>query len=67
MIKNNIKIGLRTLRKNKLYTILNTLGLSIGIAAVLLIYHMVTYELSFNKGFDNYEHSKSPSHQNLFI
>ncbi|MEE9372280.1 MAG: ABC transporter permease [Saprospiraceae bacterium] len=55
MLDNNLKIGFRTLRKNKVYTTINILGLAIGIAAVLLIYHMVKYELSFNKGFTNYD------------
>lgn len=55
MFVNNLKLSIRTLGKNKLYTLIHILGLCIGIAAVLLIYHMVTYELSFNKYFENYE------------
>jgi len=52
---NTFKIALRTLRKNKLYTFINVLGLTIGIAAALLIFRMVSYELSFNKKFENYD------------
>lgn len=55
MLYNNLKVALRTLRKNKIYTYLNILGLTIGIAATLLIFRMVSYELSFNKNFKNYD------------
>ena len=46
---------MRSLRKNKIYTIINILGLTVGIAAVLLIFRLVNYELSFNKNFKNYD------------
>jgi len=52
---NTFKIALRTLKKNKLYAFINILGLMIGIAAVLLIFRMVNYELSFNQNFENYD------------
>ncbi len=55
MFQNNLKIALRTLRKNKRYSLINLIGLTAGIAAVLLIFRMVTYELSFNKNFENYD------------
>ncbi|MDX1941654.1 MAG: FtsX-like permease family protein [Saprospiraceae bacterium] len=55
MISNHLKIAIRTLRKNKIYTAINIIGLAVGIAAVLLIFRMVTYELSFNKNFKNYD------------
>ncbi|MCR9288286.1 MAG: ABC transporter permease [Bacteroidetes bacterium] len=55
MFKNNFKIALRTLKKNKIYTGINLFGLTVGIAAVLLIFRMVSYELSFNKSFKNYD------------
>lgn len=55
MFQNNLKIALRTLRKSKIYTGINLLGLTVGIAAVLLIYRMVNYEYGFNKNFPNYE------------
>jgi len=54
MFFNNLKIAFRTLLKNKTYTTINIVGLMVGIAAVLLIYRMVSYELSFNKSFINY-------------
>ena len=55
MTFNNFKIALRTLQKNKLYSIINVLGLTIGIAAVLLIFRTLNYELGFNKNFSNYD------------
>lgn len=55
MLGNNYKIALRTLLKNKTNSVINILGLAIGIASVLLIYRMVSYELSFNKNFENYD------------
>jgi len=55
MFYNNLKIAFRTLVKNKTYTSINIVGLMIGIAAVLLIYRMVSYELSFNKSFVNHD------------
>ena len=55
MIKNNLKIALRTLRKNKIYSSITLVGLTVGIAAALLIFRMVNYELSFNKNFSEYD------------
>lgn len=52
---NIFKIALRTLKKNRLYTFINILGLTIGVAAALLIFRLVNYELSFNKNFANYD------------
>jgi putative ABC transport system permease protein len=49
MIKNYIKIGLRSLIKNRIYTIINILGLSVGIASSLLILLHVEDELSYDK------------------
>ena len=55
MLKNNLIIAVRTLRKNKVYTAVTFLGLTIGVAASLLLFRMVTYELGFNKNFENYD------------
>ena len=55
MFYNNLKIAFRTLIKNKTYTTINMVGLMVGIAAVLLIYRMVSYELSFNKNFVHHD------------
>lgn len=52
---NNFKIAWRTIQKNKIYTGINIFGLTVGIAAALLIFRMVNFELSFNKNFENYD------------
>ena len=54
MLFNHLKIAWRSLRKNKIYAAVNVVGLAVGIAAALLIFRMVSYELSFNKNFANY-------------
>ena len=48
MIRNYLKITLRNLVHQKLYTFLNILGLSIGIASCLLILLYVYHELSYD-------------------
>jgi putative ABC transport system permease protein len=55
MIKNYLKIAFRSLFRDKFFSLLNISGLAIGIACVLLITTYVTYELSFDKHFDNNE------------
>ena len=54
MIKNYLKIALRNLFKNKLYSFLNIVGLAIGIACCILIFFYVQNELSYDK---YHEHS----------
>jgi len=47
MLKNYLKIALRNLRRNKLYSFINIAGLSIGIAGSLLILFYVAGQLSY--------------------
>lgn len=47
MFYNYIKIAIRNLLRHKTYTGINIIGLSVGIAACLLLYVVVSYELSF--------------------
>ncbi|MES2428774.1 MAG: ABC transporter permease [Bacteroidota bacterium] len=49
MIRNYIKTAFRSLLKNKSFTIINVLGLSLGLAACLLIVFYVADELSYDK------------------
>jgi ABC-type antimicrobial peptide transport system permease subunit len=53
MLRNYIKITLRQLWRNRLFTGLNVFGLSIGIAACWIIFQMVSYELSFDADHPN--------------
>jgi predicted permease len=48
MIKNYLKIGWRNLIRHKGYSFINISGLAVGIAACLLIFLIVQYELSFD-------------------
>ncbi|UCE42306.1 MAG: ABC transporter permease [Candidatus Aminicenantes bacterium] len=49
MLNNYIKIALRNLRRNKLYSFLNIAGLAIGITCCILILLYVQDELSFDR------------------
>ncbi|MDF2431551.1 MAG: putative transport system permease protein [Mucilaginibacter sp.] len=49
MIKNYIKTAYRSLLKNKGFTILNVLGLSLGLASCLLIIFYVVDETSYDR------------------
>ncbi len=55
MIKNYIKITFRNLLRNKISTIINLLGLSLGISVCLLIFLLIDYELNF----DNFHNRKN--------
>lgn len=55
MFKLNIKIALRNLWKNKTSSFINVIGLSIGLAACLMLLLYVTYELNFDKHSKNSE------------
>jgi len=58
MIKNYFKIAWRNILRHKGYSIINVSGLSIGIAACLLIFVVIKYELSF----ENYQ----PNYKNIY-
>ena len=55
MITNYIKVAWRNLSRQKGFAALNIMGLAVGIAAVLLIFRIITYELSFNTHFSHYD------------
>jgi putative ABC transport system permease protein len=66
MFKNNLKIAWRNLFKDTQFTLLNLVGLSVGLACTLLIYLWVNDEIGFDhfKGqqpFQLMEHRKSAS------
>ncbi len=48
MIRNYIKTAWRNLWKNKVFSLINILGLSLGMAACLLILQYVNFELSYD-------------------
>jgi putative ABC transport system permease protein len=49
MIKNYFKIAIRSFKRNKLFTLINIIGLSIGICTALVIYLIVSYDFSFDR------------------
>ena len=55
MLKNYIKIAWRGLTRSKWVGLINILGLTIGIAAALLLFVVVEYELSYDKFQRNYD------------
>ena len=55
MLINYFKIGIRNLVKNKLYSAINIMGLSVGLAACVLIALFVSNELSYDKHFKDSE------------
>jgi ABC-type antimicrobial peptide transport system permease subunit len=48
MLKNYFTVAWRNLVRNKLHAFINVLGLSIGISSCLVIFLIVSYELSFD-------------------
>jgi len=56
MFKNYIKIAFRNLSKQKIFSLINIFGLTIGVTCALLIMLWIRYELSydnFHKNLDN--------------
>src|SRR6185312_14538705 len=49
MIKTYFKIAFRGFWKHKVFTLINIIGLSIGISAALVIYLIVHYDFTFDK------------------
>ena len=55
MFRNYLKTAFRNLRRNKSYATINVLGLTVGVAASLLIFLVIQYETSF----DNFHKKKN--------
>lgn len=55
MLKNYIKIAWRNIKHHKAYSAINVVGLAIGMAACLLIFVVVQFELSYEKFQPNYK------------
>lgn len=56
MIKNYLLIAFRNFFRNLNYTSINILGLSIGITSCMIIFLLITYDLSFDKFHSKYDH-----------
>ncbi len=55
MFKNYLKIALRNLAKQKIYSFINILGLSVGLAGITLIFLFIQNELSYDRFHKNVE------------
>ncbi|MBS1665147.1 MAG: ABC transporter permease [Bacteroidetes bacterium] len=53
MIKSYIRIALRSLRKNKIYSSINIIGLAVGLAVFWLMALYITDELTFDRFWTN--------------
>tara|TARA_R110002051_G_scaffold140937_3_gene214013 strand:+ start:2140 stop:4521 length:2382 start_codon:yes stop_codon:yes gene_type:complete len=51
MFKNYIKIAWRNIKTNRLFSFINIIGLSIGLAIVILLFLFISYEKSFDNMF----------------
>ena len=53
MIRNYLLVALRTLRRNKSYVAINTLGLGISLACCITAYLLLAYNIEFNNFHDD--------------
>jgi len=53
MIKNYLKVAWRNLAKNKIFSLINILGLTIGITVCMMIFLFIMNEFSFDKFHTN--------------
>ncbi|UCE07989.1 MAG: ABC transporter permease, partial [bacterium] len=53
MFKNNLKITIRNLVKNKIYSLINIAGLAVGMVFAILILLWVQYEWSYDRFHEN--------------
>ena len=51
MFKNYLQVAFRNFWRNKFFSLVNIIGLTIGISASLIIFLMAMYELGYNKFF----------------
>lgn len=55
MLKNYLKIAIRNLLKNRIYSLINIIGLAAGISVAILIGLWIWDELNYNKWHKNYD------------
>lgn len=55
MFRNNLKLVFRRLRKERIFTLVNVVGLTIGLTAFLMISLYIRHELSFDRFHKDYE------------
>ena len=57
MFKNYFKVAVRSLAKNRFFSIINVAGLAVGMAVCFLIMVWVQYELSYDKFHKNIDNT----------
>ena len=55
MLRNYLITALRNLKRNKVYTVLNVLGLALGIGCAVVIFKVIRYETSFDTHHENFQ------------
>ncbi|MGB6864827.1 MAG: ABC transporter permease, partial [Candidatus Aminicenantaceae bacterium] len=53
MLKNYLKITLRNIKRNKVFSFINIAGLAIGMACCILIVNYIIFENSFDRFHKN--------------
>ncbi len=66
MIKNYFKIAFRSLFKNKVYSFINVIGLSVGLSCLFLILLFVTDELSYDQFHQDHEQIYSVARTSVY-
>jgi putative ABC transport system permease protein len=66
MIKNYLKIALRNLAKNKVYSFINIAGLATGMAVAMLIGLWIYDELSYDRHHANYDRIAQVTQNQMF-
>ncbi|WP_418603429.1 ABC transporter permease [Hwangdonia sp.] len=55
MLKNYIKVAFRSLNKNRIYALINILGLALGLTVTILVFLFIKDETSYEKHWNGYE------------
>src|SRR5688572_23045315 len=55
MLRNYLTIAFRNVAKNKVFSAINIFGLGIGLAACLMIFQFVSFELGYDKFHDKFD------------
>ena len=63
MIRNYFTIAYRNFIRNKTFTVINLLGLVLGMAACLLLANYVTFETSFDQSYEDSERIYRVTHE----
>ncbi|HEX8039195.1 MAG TPA: hypothetical protein VF490_08575, partial [Chryseosolibacter sp.] len=50
LLRNNLRLAFRTLRHDKLFSVVNLFGLTASMAAALLIFQYAFFELNYDRG-----------------